>query len=330
VRALVTGGAGFIGSYLVEELINRGHSVIALDDLSTGAIDNIAHLIGNDQFSLVAGSVTDEQLVGDISADVDTIFHLAAAVGVRTILDNPLGGLQTNLRGTELVLESALRAQARILITSTSEVYGLNTSDSLAEESRRVLGSPLVSRWSYAEAKALDETLAYLYWRDYKLPTVIVRPFNIVGPRQTGRYGMVIPRFVRQALTGSPVTVYGSGEQRRCFCHVRDAVAAFVDLMGQPGAYGKVFNIGRAEEISVGALAQRVISLTGSSSSIERLPYSVVYPEGFEDMERRVPDVSRIRDLIAFDPKHTLDDILLDVIDHERAALAQLATAGLA
>jgi UDP-glucose 4-epimerase len=325
----VTGGAGFIGSHLVEELIGRGHDVVVLDDLSTGATDNVSHRMGSPQFSLIAGSITDAEVVNAAAGTVDTIFHLAAAVGVATILENPLAGLRTNLRGTELVLDAALRTGARVLVASTSEVYGLNSADALSEGSQRILGSPLVSRWSYAQAKALDETLAYHYWRDHGLRTVIVRPFNIVGPRQTGRYGMVVPRFVRQAVTGSTVTVYGSGEQTRCFCHVDDAVGAFIDLVEHPEAYGDVFNIGRAEEVSINALAERVIELAGSSSRIERLPYSAVYPDGFEDMERRVPDVRRARDLIGFEPEHALDDILLDVIAYERAAEARRPAATL-
>ncbi|MDQ4011525.1 MAG: NAD-dependent epimerase/dehydratase family protein [Actinomycetota bacterium] len=320
MKALVTGGAGFIGSHLTEYLLDHGHEVLSMDDLSTGSLRNIAHLRGHDRLRFVEGSVLDSVLMDELAANSDTIFHLAAAVGVKTIIDDPLGGLRTNLRGTETVLESAERHGARVLVASTSEVYGHNTSDALVEEDLRILGSPLISRWSYAEAKALDETLAYFYWRYKGVATVIVRPFNIVGPRQTGRYGMVIPRFVSQALRGEPLTVYGDGTQTRCFCHVREVVGAFVDLIEHPRGHGKVFNLGRPEEVSIHELAERVIDRTASSSSIRLVPYTEAYPEGFEDMSRRVPDVSRARALVGFDPKLGLDEILSSVIDDQLKA----------
>jgi UDP-glucose 4-epimerase len=320
VKALVTGGAGFIGSHLTEYLLDHGHEVLSIDDLSTGNMRNIVELRAHDRFRFIEGSVLDSALMDEFAANSDTIFHLAAAVGVKTIVDDPLGGLRTNLRGTETVLDSAERHGTRVLVASTSEVYGHNTSDALTEEDLRILGSPLVSRWSYAEAKALDETLAYFYWRYRGVATVIVRPFNIVGPRQTGRYGMVIPRFVSQALRGEPLTVYGDGTQTRCFCHVSEIVSAFVDLVEHPQGHGKVFNLGRAEEISIRALAERVIERTDSSSSIRFVPYMEAYPEGFEDMRRRVPDVSRARELIGFDPQLGLDEILSSVIDHQLKA----------
>ncbi|MDQ3887198.1 MAG: NAD-dependent epimerase/dehydratase family protein [Actinomycetota bacterium] len=314
---LVTGGAGFIGSHLVEWLLHGGHEVLTLDDLSTGRMSNLGNAVTEGRIEFVQGSILNPRLVDDLIRRVDTVFHLAAAVGVRTIVDDPLGSLRTNLRGTEYVLESALRHGARVLVASTSEIYGHNTADALSEDALRILGSPLTSRWSYAEAKAIDETLAYAYWRYQNLPTVIVRPFNIVGPRQTGRYGMVIPRFVGQALRGEPLTVYGDGTQTRCFCHVGEIVSALVALVEHPEAYGKVFNLGRPEEVSIKTLAHRVIELTGSSSGVRYVPYREAYPEGFEDMNRRVPDISQARALIGFDPQQDLDQILHSVIEHQ-------------
>ncbi len=317
MKALVTGGAGFIGRHLAKSLIGSGHDVISFDDLSTGM--RPPESPATDGVEFVAGSVLDTEQLDGLVSRVDTIFHLAAAVGVKNILDNPLGGLTTNVKGTENVLDSALRHDVRVMVASTSEIYGHNTSDALSEDSRRILGSPLVSRWSYAEAKAMDETLAHLYWRYHGLATVIVRPFNIVGPGQTGRYGMVIPRFVGQALDGAYITVYGSGEQTRCFCDISDAVEAICALIDHPGAYGTVYNIGRPEEVSIRELAERVITLTGTASEIRYVPYADAYPEGFEDMERRVPDISRIREAIGFEPKVTLDEILRSVVEYELA-----------
>lgn len=321
MKALVTGGAGFIGTHLVERLLSQGHEVLAVDDLSTGSTDNVARLLDRDGAEFVRGSVLDAALMADLTGRVDTVFHLAAAVGVRLIVEDPLRGLHTNLRGTEVVLDSAYRSGARVVLASTSEVYGKNTADALNEDAPRILGSPLTSRWSYAEAKAIDETLAYTYWRQRGLPTVIVRPFNVVGPRQTGRYGMVIPRLVSQALRGEPLTVYGDGTQTRCFCHVGEAVDALIDLAAHPGACGRVFNLGRPEEVSIRRLAERVIELSGSLSPIRYVPYAVAYPEGFEDMERRVPDISRLRELTGFDPQVGLDDIVHSVIEEQSAAM---------
>lgn len=323
MKALVTGGAGFIGAHLSERLSSRGHRVIAVDDLSTGRAANLAHLVDGDGVEFVKGSVLDARLMADLTGRVDAVFHLAAAVGVQRIVDDPLRGLHTNLRGTEVVLDAACRRGTPVLLASTSEVYGKNTADALDEDALRVLGSPLIGRWSYAEAKAVDETLAYSYWRQRGLPAVIVRPFNIVGPGQTGRYGMVVPRLVGQALRGEPLTVYGDGAQTRCFCHVAEAVDALVTLAQHPGAYGRVFNIGRPEEVSIRSLAQRITELTGSSSPIRYVPYEVAYPEGFEDMERRVPDISRVRELIGFQPRLGLDEILRSVIDEQSAAMAR-------
>ncbi|SNR53424.1 UDP-glucose 4-epimerase [Haloechinothrix alba] len=322
MKALVTGGAGFIGSHLVERLTHEGHHVIALDDASTGDWRNLDTVAGRSGVEFVSGSIMDADLMNRLVDSVDQVFHLAAAVGVRRILDDPIAGLRTNLRGTETVLDSALRTGTRVLVMSTSEVYGHNTADSLHEDASRVLGSPLVTRWSYAAAKALDETIAYAYWRYQGLPTVIVRPFNIVGPRQTGHYGMVIPRFVDQALRGEQLTVHGDGSQTRCFCHVSEAVDAVMALAAHPEAAGKAFNIGHPEEVSILELAQQVIALTGSSSTIRFVPYTEAYAEGFEDMHRRVPDITRARELVGFAPTLTLEPILRGVIEHRTSALA--------
>jgi UDP-glucose 4-epimerase len=327
VRALITGGAGFIGSHLAERLVLDGHEVVVLDDLSTGTRANLAVLDVHHRFVFEHGSVLDVDRLDALVAQVDTVFHLAAAVGVRTIIENPLGSLRTNLRGTENVLESALRHGPRVLVASTSEVYGHNTADALHEDAPRILGSPTVSRWTYAEAKAIDEALAYTYWWHEGLPTVIVRPFNVVGPRQTGRYGMVVPRFVGQALRGEPLTVHGDGTQTRCFCHVDEVVAALVALVERPGAVGQVVNIGRPEEVSIGGLARRVLDLTGSSSPIHLVPYAEAYAEGFEDMARRVPDIGRARALIGFEPVVDLDAILRSVIEHETTRERELVGA---
>ncbi|GLW05857.1 UDP-glucose 4-epimerase [Microtetraspora sp. NBRC 13810] len=325
-RTLVTGGAGFIGSHLVDRLVELGHQVIAVDDLSTG---RMANLVDHPSVERVAGSVLDAPLLDELTSRVDEVYHLAAAVGVNTILKDPLRSLRTNLHGTEIVLNAALRHQVQVMVMSSSEVYGMNTSDGLTEDDDRVLGSPLLARWSYAEAKAVVETLAYAYWRNEGLPTVIVRPFNIVGPRQTGRYGMVIPRLVGQALRDEPLSVYGDGRQTRCFCHVREAVDAMVALIGHPDAYGQAFNLGRPEEVSIRELAERVIELSGSSSSIQYVPYSKAYGEGFQDMRRRVPDITKLRDLIGFEPRLGLDTIVMSVLEDQRQSrTAELSTLG--
>ncbi len=314
MKALVTGGAGFIGGHLSERLLTSGHEVVCLDDLSTGGYPNIAHLTGHPNFGFVKGSILDERLMDELAASSDTIFHLAAAVGVELIMTRSLDGLRTNIHGTEIVLDSALRHGTRILVASTSEVYGKSPAGALSEDQDRVVGSPLTRRWSYAEAKALDETLAFLFWSDRSVPTVIVRFFNVAGPRQSGRYGMVIPRFVDQALRQEPLTVYGDGTQTRCFCHVQDVVDGLMALIDHPGAYGKVFNLGRPEEVSIRHLADRVIALSGSSSTIQYVPYHLAYGDGFEDTMRRVPDISRAQDLIGFRPRLGLDDIIRGVI----------------
>jgi UDP-glucose 4-epimerase len=320
VRYLITGGAGFIGSHLTEHLLEHGHEVVALDNLSTGTLDNLAGVRDNPGFRFVRGSVTDPSAVEACMAGIDAIFHLAAAVGVFTILDKTMESLRTNLHGTETMLDAALQHDVPILVASTSEIYGKNTADGLTEDADRIIGSPLKNRWSYAEAKALDETFAYLYAVEHGLRTVIVRPFNTVGPRQTGRYGMVIPRFVKQALAGEPITVFGDGQQTRCFCHVHDVVPALVALLADESAYSKVFNLGSTEQTTIAQLAERVISATGSSSTIAKVPYEEAYGDGYEDMQRRIPDCTKALGQIGFSPKRTLDDIIAAVVADQRGS----------
>ena len=318
MRALITGGAGFIGSHLADYLLERGDQVILLDDLSTGRLANISHLNGRSDAEFVLGSILNADLVDNVVSRVDTIFHLAAAVGVNLIVEKPLESLITNIRGTETVVEKAHKYGKRILVTSSSEIYGKNTSDSLSEDDDRILGSPLKSRWSYSEAKAIDEILAYTYWREKGLETVIVRLFNTVGPRQTGSYGMVVPRFVGQALQNLPITIFGDGLQTRCFCYVGDVVEGLIALSEHADAFGQVFNIGGTEEVSVRDLAMRVIDLTGSRSELKFIPYEVAYEEGFEDMIRRVPNTGRAKRMVGFEPSMNLDDIIRLVIDEQR------------
>jgi UDP-glucose 4-epimerase len=318
MKALITGGAGFIGSHLADRLLEDGHQVVILDDLSTGRYENIEHLLGRPDVEFVLGSILNADLVDDCVARCDTVFHLAAAVGVQLIVEKPLESLATNIRGSEIVFEKAHKYNTRILVTSTSEIYGKNTSDRLHEEDDRILGSPLKSRWSYSEAKAIDEILAYTYWRQKGLRSVIVRLFNTVGPRQTGHYGMVIPRFVNQALRDEPLTVYGDGTQQRCFCFVGDIVNALVGLIEKEEAYGQVFNLGGTEEVSIRDLADRIILRTGSSSSIRVIPYDEAYEAGFEDMERRVPDTTRAFNMVGFEPTKKLDDIIDSVVEDQR------------
>ncbi len=318
MRTLITGGAGFIGSHLAERLVSAGHEVIILDDLSTGRLENLQD-IDPAALRVVEGSVVDEELVQRLVAEADEVYHLAAAVGVFTIQRHTLHSLRVNLRGTEVVVDAAARHDARLLVASTSEVYGKNTKVGLQEDDDRILGSPLKSRWSYAEAKALDETVTAQYVQHHELRAVIVRLFNTVGPRQTGRYGMVMPRFVTQALQQQPLTVHGTGRQVRCFCHVADVVPALADLMGDERATGQVFNIGSTEQVSIGELAERVITRTGSFSSVVHLDYEEVYGPGYEDMERRVPNCDRIRTLTGWAPRHTLDDVIDSVAAFQRA-----------
>ena len=317
MKALITGGAGFIGSHLAEYLVARGDRVIALDNLSTGRHENIEHLLGRPDFEFCLGSILNADLVDDVVSRADVVFHLAAAVGVELIVERPMESLQTNLRGSEVVLEKAHKYGRPVLVTSTSEIYGKNGHGSLAEEDDRVLGSPLKSRWSYSTAKAIEEILAYTYWKEKGLPTVIVRLFNTVGPRQTGHYGMVVPRFVSQAIKGEPVTVYGDGTQTRCFSYVGDVVPALVALLARPEAHGKAINLGGTEEISVLDLAHKVIGLTVSESKVRYVPYDEAYEEGFEDMPRRVPDITRARQLIGFEPTVSLEEIIQRVIEEQ-------------
>lgn len=318
MRTLVTGGAGFIGSHLSEALLQRGHSVVAVDDLSTGSAFNIVNLLDQPGFQFVRGSVLDADLVDHLVARCERVFHLAAAVGVHTIVDNPLQSLCTNVEGANTVLEAARRHDRRVLITSTSEIYGKNVSGRLGEDADRILGSPLKSRWSYATAKALDELTAHTYWQSDGLRVVIARLFNTVGPRQTGRYGMVLPRLVSQALQDAPLTVYGDGQQTRCFCHVADIVRALIALIDTPAAYGQTVNLGNPSEITIADLAEKVLQLTGSGSTIQLTPYERAYGSGYEDMRRRVPDIARAQTLIAFAPEYDLDRIIKDVAEYER------------
>lgn len=317
MRAVVTGGAGFIGSHLCEELLARGHTVVAIDDLSTGSPANLLPLLDHAGFQFIRGTVLDRDLVDHLVARSDRVFHLAAAVGVHTIVDNPLDSLRTNLDGTQVVLDAALRHDRRVLLTSTSEVYGKNTADRLDEESDRVLGSPLKARWSYAAAKAIDELIARTHWMTDGLRIVVTRLFNTVGPRQSGRYGMVVPRLVGQALRDAPLTVYGDGRQSRCFCHVDDIVPALITLIDTPSAFGEAVNLGNPTETSILELAEAVLQATGSQSEIQFLPYDEAYGSGFEDMRRRVPDISRAQALIGFAPEHQLDRIIKDVAEYE-------------
>jgi UDP-glucose 4-epimerase len=321
MRYLITGGAGFIGSHLADRLIGRGDEVVVLDDLSTGSLRNVAHLEGDPRFMLVRGSVLDHPSVGELVDEAEVVVHLAAAVGVKLIVERPLESLLTNLRGTEIVLDAAASSGRTILIASTSEIYGKNASGPLHEDADRILGSPFVARWSYSTSKAVDEILARAYWRDRGVPSIVARLFNCVGPRQTGEFGMVLPRFVRQALEGDDLTVYGDGQQRRCFCHVVDAVGALVALLDHPGAVGDVFNVGAPYELSINRLARIVIDAVGSTSSVVHIPYEEAYEEGFEDMERRVPDISKIQALTGWQPTLGLDRIVADVVQSERAAL---------
>lgn len=314
MRALITGGAGFIGSHLAEALIAAGHRVSVIDNLSTGAFSNIAHLKGHERFSYAIDSIDNEPLVAELIDQADMVYHLAAAVGVRLIVESPVRTIETNVHGTEVVLRHAAKKGKTVLIASTSEVYGKSPSVPFREDGDLVMGPSSKHRWAYACSKAIDEFLALAYWKERKLPVIIVRLFNTVGPRQTGRYGMVVPNFVRQALAGEPITVFGDGLQTRCFTYVGDVVGALVALASEPRAIGTVLNLGSTQEISIRDLAERVKALTGSASPIQMVPYDQAYESGFEDMHRRVPDISRIRALIGYEPRVPLDDILQRVI----------------
>jgi UDP-glucose 4-epimerase len=318
VRVLITGGAGFIGSHLAEELLKRGDEVAIIDDLSTGSIENIEHLKNRPGFSYVLDTIHHRHMMTELVDGADVVYHLAAAVGVRLIIEKPVQTIETNIKGTELVLELAAKKRKRVLIASTSEVYGKTNALPFAEDTDTVLGATTKSRWSYACSKAIDEFLALAYWREHKVPVVIVRLFNTVGPRQTGRYGMVIPNFVKQALEGKPITVYGDGEQSRCFTWVGDAVNALIDLMHQPDAVGHVFNVGSDHEVSITELAHTIKRMTGSASPVVLVPYEEAYEQGFEDMRRRVPDLTKIRRLIGYEPSVTLPKILSEIIEYHR------------
>jgi UDP-glucose 4-epimerase len=318
VRAFITGGAGFIGSHLSEALLDRGDHVLVLDNLSTGSIDNIRHLKGRAGFEYFIDSVENEPLLAELVDRSDVVFHFAAAVGVKLIVEQPVQTIETNVHGTEVVLKHANKKKKLVVIASTSEVYGKSNHVPFREDSDLVLGPTPKHRWAYACSKAIDEFLALAYWKERKLPVIIVRFFNTVGPRQTGRYGMVIPNFVRQALAGEPITVFGDGEQSRSFTHVSDVVDALVKLVQHPDAIGQVINIGNPQEVTIRQLAERVRELSGSSSPIKLIPYEEAYESGFEDMPRRVPDLSKAAAMIGYSPRLGLDEILVHVIDYFR------------
>jgi UDP-glucose 4-epimerase len=310
MKTVITGGAGFIGSHLTDYLLAHGDDVTVIDDFSTGNVANLAQASTDPRFTLIEGSVLDKRLVDQTIFDAERVFHLAAAVGVRRIIEEPLDSLRVNLHGTENVLEAALAANATMVLASTSEVYGLNTADALNEDSNRILGSPLVSRWTYAAAKGIDESFAHAYWREHGLHVAIVRLFNTVGPRQTGRYGMVVPNLVGQALRGEALSVYGDGCQTRCFSYVGDIVPALVTASETSSAYGDAFNLGGAQEISIYALAERISALINPNVDIELVPYEQAYGEGYADMRRRVPDNTKAQAMLGFDPVTGLDAII--------------------
>ena len=313
MKYLITGGAGFIGSHIAEKLNARGDQVIVFDNLSTGSASNLSGIIGKIKFQ--QGNILDKEAIDKLVSESDYVVHLAAALGVLNIVNKPLESLKTNLQGSEIVLEACDKYRKTVLVASTSEIYGKNDKVPLNEEDDRIIGHPLKSRWSYSEAKAVDESLAYFYYLENKLPIRIVRFFNTVGPRQVGHYGMVVPRFVSAALKNEPLSVYGSGDQIRCFCHVDDAVRALLLVMDSDKAIGEVFNVGNNQQITIMELAKKVIELTGSSSTIEKIAYEQAYPEGFEDMQRRVPDLSKIKQVLGWTPEINLDQIIKDIAD---------------
>jgi nucleoside-diphosphate-sugar epimerase len=315
LRVLITGGAGFIGSHLSDAYLKGGDEVFIIDDLSTGSFENIRHLKDNARFHYTIDNVHNQPVTAELVDQCDVIFHLAAAVGVKLIVESPVKTIETNVHGTEVVLSLANKKKKKVLIASTSEVYGLSTQVPFSEDGNLVMGATTKGRWSYACSKAIDEFLALAYWRERKLPTIVVRLFNTVGPRQTGQYGMVIPTFVKQALSDRPITVYGDGKQSRCFCYVGDVVGALMKLMDDEQTVGEVFNVGSNQEISIGDLARKVKELTKSESEIVFVPYDEAYEEGFEDMPRRIPDISKVNRQIGFQPEMDLDGILRSVID---------------
>ena len=314
MQALVTGGAGFIGSHLAEALLSQGHHVTVVDDLSTGRFRNIVHLTGNPMFSFAIETITNETVMDRLASQCDVIFHLAAAVGVRLIVEQPVHTIETNVLGTDMVLRLAHRYRPKVLIASTSEVYGKGVRVPFGEEDDRLIGPTSKSRWAYATSKAVDEFLALAYYQTKKVPVVVTRFFNTVGPRQTGRYGMVIPRFVDWALAGEPIQVYGTGGQSRCFCNVADSVRAIIGLVNEPAAEGEIINVGNDEEITIENLALQIKAMTGSSSEIVHVPYDEAYAPGFEDMQRRVPDISKIRRVTGWQPEIALEQTLAQVI----------------
>jgi UDP-glucose 4-epimerase len=316
-KYLITGGAGFIGSHLAESLLKQGDSVTIIDNLSTGRFENIQHLVGNQNFRFAIDTITNEVVMDRLASNCDVIFHLAAAVGVQLIVEHPVHTIETNVMGTEAVLKAALRYKAKVLLASTSEVYGKGNGIPFSEEDDVLLGPTSRSRWAYAASKMVDEFLGLAYQREYGLEVVIMRFFNTVGPRQTGRYGMVIPRFIRQAIRNEPITVYGNGTQSRCFCDARDVVIALIGLLDHHNASGQVYNIGSTEEVTIKELAERVLKITKSNSDITYVPYDQAYAPGFEDMHRRVPDLNRIKSLLDWAPQRILDDILESVTRYE-------------
>lgn len=320
MRALITGGAGFIGSHLAEALLAQGHRVMVVDDLSTGRFDNIAHLVEDPQFDFAIETITNETVMDRLTSECDVIFHLAAAVGVQLIVERPVHTIETNILGTEMVLRLANRYRRKVVVASTSEVYGKGARIPFSEDDDRVMGPTSKSRWAYAASKAVDEFLGLAYHREKEVPVVVARLFNTVGPRQTGRYGMVIPRFVGWALAGEPIQVYGSGQQSRCFCNVADTVRAIIGLVREPAAVGEIFNVGADQETSINELAERVRAMAGSESEIVHVPYDEAYAPGFEDMQRRVPDISKIGRVIGWEPTVDLDETLKQVIDSMRAS----------
>jgi UDP-glucose 4-epimerase len=323
MRALITGGAGFVGSHLADHLLSGGHEVFILDNLSTGSMDNIVHLKPHPAFHYTIDDVTNEGVLAELIDRADVVFHLAAAVGVKLIVEAPVHTIETNVHGTEIVLKHANKKKKLVVIASTSEVYGKSVDVPFHEDADLVMGPTRKHRWAYACSKAIDEFLALAYWKEKRLPVIIVRLFNTVGPRQTGQYGMVIPNFVRQAMAGQPITVHGDGTQSRSFTYVGDVVGALAALVQEPAAVGQVFNIGNPDEITIGDLAQKIRTMTGSSSPIVFVPYEQAYEAGFEDMPRRVPDISKIQSLIGFRPTVQLDDILSSVIEYFRTTTAR-------
>ncbi|HUR83549.1 MAG TPA: GDP-mannose 4,6-dehydratase [Thermoanaerobaculia bacterium] len=325
MRILITGGAGFIGSHLSDAYIERGDEVFIIDDLSTGSIDNIQHLKRHPNFHYTIDTVQNYPVVAELVDQCDVVLHLAAAVGVKLIVESPVRTIETNIRGTEILLDIANKKKKKVLIASTSEVYGLSEQVPFREDGNLVMGATNKGRWSYACSKAIDEFLALAYWHEKKLPTIVVRLFNTVGPRQTGQYGMVIPTLVKQALSGRPLTVYGTGEQTRCFGYVGDIIKALVQLVEHPQAIGEVFNIGSSEEVSITQLAEKIRAITGSTSEIVYVPYSEAYEAGFEDMPRRVPDTTKIANLLGFRPETSLDTIVREVVAYHAGRMPATA-----